>query len=160
MILLKIEDPAFYEHEGLDFKSLGQGMTTLSQALVKRLYFEKFKSGFAKIEQSLIARFVLHKHFSKDEQLRLFLNLGYFGTLEGEEIIGFSQAAKVYYDKPFQSLERKEFIGLVGMLIGPDGVNPKKKPKNFQERFKRVNRLLSGGCKPNGVFDVWYEDCV
>ena len=101
MILLKIEDPAFYEHEGLDFKSLGQGMTTLSQALVKRLYFEKFKPGFAKIEQSLIARFVLHKHFSKDEQLRLFLNLGYFGTLAGEEIIGFSQAAKVYYDKPF-----------------------------------------------------------
>ena len=59
-ILLKVEDPSFFGHRGVDFATPGQGRTTLTQALVKRLYFDGgFKPGFAKIEQSLIARFVL-----------------------------------------------------------------------------------------------------
>ena len=49
-MLLAVEDPGFYSHKGVDFASPGQGMTTITQALVKFLYFDSFIPGFAKIE--------------------------------------------------------------------------------------------------------------
>src|SRR5690242_1897929 len=58
-ILLAVEDPSFARHHGVDWSTPGQGATTISQALVKRLYFDDFKPGFDKIEQTLIARFML-----------------------------------------------------------------------------------------------------
>lgn len=33
--LLKIEDPAFYRHKGVDLKTPGAGLTTITQSLVK-----------------------------------------------------------------------------------------------------------------------------
>ena len=58
-MMLKIQDPNFYIHKGIDFSTPGAGLTTLTQALAKFLYFENFKPGFLKIEQTLIARFVI-----------------------------------------------------------------------------------------------------
>src|SRR5262245_3552880 len=34
-ILLAVEDPGFFQHRGVDLSSPGQGMTTITQALVK-----------------------------------------------------------------------------------------------------------------------------
>lgn len=33
--LLKIQDPNFYKHQGVDFETPGTGITTISQGLVK-----------------------------------------------------------------------------------------------------------------------------
>ncbi|PHS38661.1 MAG: hypothetical protein COA91_07810 [Robiginitomaculum sp.] len=71
-IFLQVEDPMFYAHKGIDFKTPGAGLTTVSQSLTKRLFFKQFKPGFAKLEQSLIARFVVHPTISKDDQLLAF----------------------------------------------------------------------------------------
>ncbi len=74
-ILLKVEDPNFYHHEGVDIKAPGAGWTTITQSLVKMYYFEGgFKPGFLrfnKIRQTLIARFVFNKKISKNDQLKL-----------------------------------------------------------------------------------------
>ena len=53
-MMLKVEDPNFYSHKGIDYSTPGAGLTTLTQALAKFLYFENFKPGFMKIEQTLI----------------------------------------------------------------------------------------------------------
>ncbi len=135
-ILLRVEDPAFYEHKGVDFFSPGQGMTTITQALVKFLYFDTFTPGFAKIEQSLIAHFVLDRRLNKDSQLTLFLNQAYFGDQNGREIRGFAEAAESYFAKPFAALDQDEYIGLVAMLIGPNDVNPANKQR-YGERVRR-----------------------
>lgn len=37
-LLLAIEDPAFYNHRGVDLSTPGAGMTTITQGLVKLLY--------------------------------------------------------------------------------------------------------------------------
>ncbi len=157
-ILLAIEDPAFYTHNGLDFSSPGQGLTTITQSLVKFLYFERFTPGFAKIEQSLIARLVLNRHMSKDEQLDLFINQAYFGQREGNEVRGFGMAAQSYFGKRFGELTRDEYIGLVAMLIGPNAVRPDR-PKAYSERVGRIKALLAGKCMPDGLLDAYLEGC-
>lgn len=158
-ILLSVEDPGFYQHNGVDFASPGQGMTTITQALVKFLYFERFRAGFAKIEQSLIARYVLNRHLPKDEQLALFINHAYLGERDGKVVRGFATAAEAYFGKPFAHLSEEEYVGLVGMLISPDALRPDKHPDAYAERLARIRSLLDGKCHPTGVFDPFYEAC-
>lgn len=40
---LAVADPHFFTHEGWDFQ--GGTMTTITQSLAKRLYFERFRPG-------------------------------------------------------------------------------------------------------------------
>ncbi|MGL4324780.1 MAG: biosynthetic peptidoglycan transglycosylase [Beijerinckiaceae bacterium] len=157
-ILLAIEDPGFYSHKGVDFASPGQGLTTITQALVKFLYFDPFVPGFAKIQQSLIARFVLDRQLSKDQQLALFINHARLGHRNGHEIIGFAEAAQFYFNKPFGQLDENEYIGLVGMLIGPNAIAPDR-PAAYADRVYRIRSLLAGRCQATGVLDAAYRAC-
>jgi membrane carboxypeptidase/penicillin-binding protein len=156
--LLRVEDPGFRRHHGVDFQTPGQGMTTITQALVKRLYFERFVPGFSKIEQSLIARFVFNEAVTKDEQLDLFMSLAYFGTVDGRDIIGFRSAAATYYGRALSELDSREFLALVAMLPAPNQLKPGT-PENA-ERVDRIERLLAGDCAPAGWGDVWFEACA
>jgi len=156
--LLRVEDPSFRTHRGVDFDTPGQGMTTITQALVKRLYFDNFAPGFAKIEQSLIARFVLNSAITKDEQLDLFLSLAYFGNENGEPVIGFRDAAMTYYGRALGELDRRQFLTLVAMLPAPNNLKPGT-PENT-ERLGRIERMLNDECAPANWRDVWLEACA
>lgn len=159
-MLLAVEDPGFYRHHGVDFSTPGAGMTTITQGLVKRLYFpEGFKPGFAKIEQSLIAWLVLDRAAGKDEQLEIFLNSAYFGSDGGRPVIGFEDAARTYYGRPIEALSDHEYLSLVAMLIGPDALDPRAHPRENARRVARIEALLAGRCKPRNLFDVEYEAC-
>jgi len=158
-LLLAVEDPSFYRNPGVDFSSPGQGMTTLTQALVKRLYFENFRSGFAKIEQTLIARYVLAPAMSKDDLLEVMLNQAYFGHVNDRPVIGFDEAAAVYYNSSVEGLSDEEFASLVAMLIAPNALDPISHPQENAERVARIRRLMAGQCQPDGVLDVWYKTC-
>src|SRR5690606_9540138 len=48
-ILLKVEDPSFTSHAGVDFSTAGAGATTITQSASKRLAFKKFHPGIGKI---------------------------------------------------------------------------------------------------------------
>ncbi|MBY0564071.1 MAG: transglycosylase domain-containing protein [Hyphomonadaceae bacterium] len=156
--LLRVEDPGFRLHRGVDFTTPGQGWTTITQALTKRLYFESFTPGFAKIEQSLIARFVLDSAISKDEQLDLFLSLAYFGDVDGRSVIGFRNAAQAYHGKALGELNRQEFLALVAMLPAPNDLRPGSAAN--AERVARIERLLDDECAPRDWQDVWLEACA
>ena len=41
-ILLKVQDPRFFDHKGIDLRSPGAGWTTITQGLVKIHYFDPF----------------------------------------------------------------------------------------------------------------------
>ena len=158
-ILLAVEDPSFDTNSGVDWSSPGQGATTIGQALVKRLYFDDFKPGFDKIEQTLIARFMLQQALTKDEQLTAFLNHAYFGTVKGRPVTGFTDAARTYYDRSFFALTQRQYVALVGMLMAPRDYDPKRQPRASAERVERIERLVHGECRPSGVGDVTYEAC-
>jgi membrane peptidoglycan carboxypeptidase len=155
-MLLAIEDPTFLTHHGVDLATPGAGMTTITQGLVKLLYFpEGFQPGIAKIRQTLIAQYVLDALTSKEEQLRLFLNMTYLGDEDGKAVHGFASAARTYYHKEFQALTDEEFIALVGMLISPNNLKPGSPASN--ERVQRIVAYLNGEIRPTSLLDVEYK---
>jgi hypothetical protein len=85
--LLSVQDPTFYRHQGIGLLDGAPGHTTVTQALCKRLYFKEFSPGLprlGKIKLMIIAWAFDHR-IPKDTQLRLFLNLAYFGSLDGKK---------------------------------------------------------------------------
>jgi membrane carboxypeptidase/penicillin-binding protein len=159
-ILIAVEDPRFFEHRGLDLRTPGAGWTTITQALVKIHYFDSFEPGVAKIKQSLIARFALDPLISKEDQLRLFLNEIYLGTVDGQSVSGFDRGARIYFDKTFAELTENEYMALVAMLIAPNARNVIHQPLLNAERVKRIERLVAGECVPNTWSDVWLKGCA
>ncbi len=158
--LLAVDDPGFWKHHGLDFKTPGQGMTTITQSLVKHMYFKHFRPGFEKIEQDLIARFVLDGAMSKTDQLEVYIDYSRLGHVDGREVIGFKDAARAYYGKDLGALTDREFLSLVAMNMAPDTLDPRAHAAANAERVDRIQRLLAGACRPRSVTDVTYPDCA
>lgn len=155
--LIQIQDPGFYSHNGLDLSTPGAGLTTITQSIVKKLYFEEFKPGIKKYKQSLIARFVVNSHLEKHQQLEIFLNSAYMGSIDGKEIVGFYYAAKHYYNTDLALLTDDQFLSLIAMLIGPDQFNILQNPMNNQKRVEKIKKVLAGEYIPNGLTDVYYD---
>jgi membrane peptidoglycan carboxypeptidase len=155
-MLLAVEDPGFYRHHGVDFSTPGAGMTTITQAMVKRLYFPAgFEPGFAKIEQSLIAWLVLDRAVSKDELLEIYLNYASFGS----NIIGYDHAARAIYGRSLYELNDREFLTLLAMTLAPKDLDPRSHPRENARRVDRIEAMLAGKCKPAGLRDVDYDAC-
>lgn len=154
-LLLKIEDPKFNEHHGVDLATPGAGMTTITQGLAKLLYFPGgFTKGLAKIRQTLIAEYALDRLVSKDDQLELYLNATYFGSVNGRPVHGLAAASEVYFKKPFAEISDDEFIALIGMTISPETLKPGT--ANSTMRVARIKRYLSGEVVPASVLDFEY----
>jgi membrane carboxypeptidase/penicillin-binding protein len=159
-ILLSVEDPAFYSHHGVDLWTPGAGYTTITQGLVKFLYFDRFRPGVAKVSQIFIA-LGFDMRIDKETQMTLFLNSVYMGTRrDGKEVHGLDEAARVYFKKALPSLRRGEFISLVAMIVGPDAYSVEAVPGRNADRVRRIQRLLDGKCRPRDFRDVYYEDCT
>jgi len=156
--LLRVEDPTFLTHHGLDLTTPGAGMTTITQGLAKFLYFDDFQPGLAKLPQSLFA-VGLDARVSKDDLLTLFLNRGYLGTVEGRAAHGFDEAARAYFGKPATALERDQWLALVAMCVGPNAFSVASAPEQNRARVARIERLLADRCRPAGWLDVYYEQC-
>jgi len=152
-VLLKIQDPGFYEHRGVDFRTPGNGWTTISQSLAKQFYFDHFKQGIRKIKQTLCARFALDPLVSKDDQITLFLNMMYFGNQQ----TGIVDAAHYYYAKETADLSDTEYISLIGSLISPNTLNPEDHPEANRQRVEKIRRMLSGEYTLKGLFDITYD---
>lgn len=160
--LLRVDDPSFYQHHGVDSRTPGAGFTTITQGLAKILFFDDFHPGlfrWRKVKQTIIA-VALNARISKDEQLMLFVNTVYLGNRDGHEVRGFSSASEEYFGKPFARISDDEYLQLVAMIVGPDEFNLAAHPDRNWERVQRIKRLLTGECAPVGVLDVEYANCT
>lgn len=155
--LLKIQDPEFYKHNGIDLSTPGAGLTTISQSIVKKLYFKEFKPGYRKLKQSLIARFVVNEKLDKNQQLEIFINSVYMGNLKGEKLYGLSQSSQAYYGKEVYHLSDDEYLSLVAMLIGPDQFNILRNAEMNKKRTSRIKEVISGKYQPKALTDVYYN---
>jgi len=145
--LIATEDVRFYEHQGVDERSLlrvlvkslilgdrsSGGGSTLSQQLAKNLFPRKSYGPVSmpvnKIKEVITAS-RLEKIYSKKEILQLYLNTVSFG----ENIFGIESAARQFFNKPASALQTQECAVLVGMLKAPSHYNPRLHPEKSKQR--------------------------
>jgi membrane carboxypeptidase/penicillin-binding protein PbpC len=174
-MILKVEDPTFYQHIGVDI-SIGQGMTTLTSVVAKDIFLfgaklkgfkgamQIFYRGVFTICQKRdlgldLMALILNQHLSKNEQLDFFLANVYMGSNKRVQIRGLEQASAIYFSKPLAAISRPEMITLIAMLNKPNYYHPFKNPKALKRRSYRIARLLAGECSPSGWFDTDYAGC-
>lgn len=149
--LIAIEDVRFYNHRGIDYRSLGRvlvktiilqkrssgGGSTITQQVAKNIYGRKkhfvFSGIVNKIREMLIAR-RMEAVYSKDEILLLYLNTVSFG----ENLYGLEKAAHRFFGKTPQKLTLNESATLVGLLKAPSYYNPKNNPERAKGRRNTV----------------------
>jgi membrane carboxypeptidase/penicillin-binding protein len=176
-ILLRVEDPTFRKHRGIDPFARGQGRGTITRALARTLYLDRYDlKGVAGVFQSVyrfvhriagpgdlapdVMALVMNARVSKDRQLRLFVQHVYMGNHEGRPVYGFADAARVYFRKRSPELSRRYVVALVGMMVDPNQFHPVHHPDALGERIDRIERMLRRECKARGWRDVYYRDCA
>lgn len=138
--LLVVQDPHFFSHRGWDFER--GTTTTVTQSLAKGFYFDGYRRGVAsKIRQSLLARFALDPLVSKNEQLTLFINTVYLGTVDGHSVEGLADGARTFFHKPFRALSLDEYLALL-VFDAPNRLNPRADPKASADYVRALKGIL------------------
>ncbi|WP_195251607.1 transglycosylase domain-containing protein [Romboutsia sp. 1001713B170207_170306_H8] len=124
--LVSIEDERFYEHNGVDYKSLlrsvihnvfsdsTQGGSTIEMQISKNLLTNDDKSIKRKITDMYNA-LQMDKIMSKEEILGTYLNNVYFG----KSSYGVAKASQVYFGKNVEDLTLAQCAMLVGITNNP-----------------------------------------
>ncbi|MBP7147290.1 MAG: transglycosylase domain-containing protein [Acidobacteria bacterium] len=159
-MLLRVEDPTFWSNNGIDLATPGAGLTTVSQGLGKRIFFERYTPGLAKLELMALTRFALNGVVAKRDILRAFLATAYLGESPAGPVNGFPEGARRWFGKELGELDDREFLGLVAMLPAPNMLDPVRHPRENAERVRRLEKLLAGACAPAGLTDVDLEACA
>lgn len=145
--LVATEDARFFEHDGVDYRSLlrvffkslllgddrSGGGSTLSQQLAKNLYGRTY-NGFLslpvhKVKEAIVAG-RLEEIYSKDELLTLYFNTVPFG----ENVYGVEAAASRFFNAKAKNLKTEEAALLVGMLKANTYYNPRINPSHALTR--------------------------
>ncbi|NWH07611.1 MAG: transglycosylase domain-containing protein [Alphaproteobacteria bacterium] len=158
-MLVAIEDPTFWANDGTDFSTPGQGWTTITQSLGKRILFDDFTPGFEKIELILASKFAITPAASKPEILSAALATAYLGHKDGRPVIGLAEGARAWWGRELDQLTDEEFLSLIAMLIAPNALDPLRHEAKNAERTARLKALLAGTCTPKNWGDVWLEGC-
>lgn len=142
------EDVRFYNHSGIDFKSLGRvavktllggdssqgGGSTITQQLAKTLYPRQDVS--SKIPGVSIIKMVwiklkewvtavkLERSYTKDEIMNMYMNAIFFGS----NAYGIKAASQTFFAKAPSELTVEEAATLVGMVNKPTRYNPVLNP--------------------------------
>jgi monofunctional biosynthetic peptidoglycan transglycosylase len=158
-LLLTVDDPGFWHHKGVDMTTAGAGMTSMTQSLSKRLAFKHFQPGLGKIRQTGYA-LGLERRLSKPQIVALFLDTAQMGYGPKGWMKGFYTASREIYGRPPAALDRGQFLTLVAVMIAPARFDLRRPDAALGERVARIDRLLSGRCRPSGLRDVWLEGCA
>ncbi len=152
--LVATEDKRFYDHSGIDGKSLARaffylgsegGASTITMQTAKNLFTENWSTknfilrGLQKIKECIIA-VKLERNFTKEEIITLYLNTVAFS----DNVFGIRNAAKTFFQKEPDRLNVEEAAILIGMINGPGIYNPRNNPKKALDRRNLVlNRMVS-----------------
>ena len=140
--LVATEDERFYDHSGIDGRSLMRafvflgkqgGASTITMQTAKNLFTNykrnKVIRSLQKLKEGIIA-IKLEQNFTKDEIITLYLNTVPFG----DNVYGIRNASKTFFQKEPDRLTVEEAAVLIGMLKGSNLYNPRVNPKKSLDR--------------------------
>lgn len=139
---IAIEDRRFYDHAGIDVKSVMravyrdiiamskvEGASTITQQLAKNLFLYNDKT-WSRKGKEVMAALYLERNLSKTEILELYMNEIYFG----HGIYGIGTAAEFYFSKDVSELSIAEGAMLAGLAKAPNGYSPINYPEKALDR--------------------------
>lgn len=153
--LVATEDSRFYEHHGIDWRSMGRvafksillmnessgGGSTITQQLAKNLFPRKrywFGSILINKWREIITAMRIEKVYTKDEILNLYLNTVPFS----DNIYGVEVACRRFFDTTPKDIKAEEAAVLIGMLKGNYIYHPKLFPERALTRRNIVLDLM------------------
>ncbi|MFZ6010593.1 MAG: transglycosylase domain-containing protein, partial [Bacteroidota bacterium] len=145
--LIATEDVRFYDHEGVDYLSLGRvlvksilqqdesagGGSTLTQQLAKNLYPRKhywMLSMLINKLRELITAQRLENVYSKEDLITLYLNTVPFA----DNVYGIQAASQRFFSTQAKNLTVNQAAVLIGMLKATHYYNPRLFPDRARER--------------------------
>jgi penicillin-binding protein 1A len=144
--VLSIEDARFYDHFGIDLRRVGgavvanfrsgfgsEGASTITQQVVKNLYFDFDKTITRKLQEQYLA-VQLEQHYTKDQILEMYVNAIYFS--DGR--YGIVEAANYYFSKDLSELNIEDAALLAGIPQRPTAHNPFNHPEAAENRRNTV----------------------
>lgn len=147
---ITVEDRRFYEHQGIDYKSIFraiyrdilarskvEGGSTITQQLAKNLFFTNDKSWIRKTKEAMAAIYI-ERHYSKEDILELYLNAIYFGN----GAYGIETASQRFFSKSVTDLTIEEGALLAGLAKAPNGYSPVNYPEKALERRNVVLSVM------------------
>lgn len=136
------EDHAFFSHSGLSIKGIirsllinlyygkrVQGASTITQQLVRLLFFDTQKTFMRKIKEQLMA-LLMEYHCTKEQILCAYLNTAYFGA----GIYGIAAASKAFWNVSVEQLSVAQAATLAGIVKSPMNYCPLLNPLSAQQR--------------------------
>ena len=156
--LIATEDARFYEHKGVDHRSLmrvlfksimlGQragGGSTLSQQLVKNIYGRKrygiLTMPVNKMREAIIANRMEYT-YSKQDILLLYLNTVSFG----EDTYGIGTACERFFSTTAKDIRPEQAAVLIGKLKSPTRYHPNRHPeRSLKRRNVVIHQLAANG---------------
>lgn len=151
LALIATEDERFYEHSGIDLRSLaraiskfgkGGGASTITQQLAKNLFTKRASGNTAKRILQKIKEWVvsikLERQYTKQEIIAMYLNNYDFLN----QAVGIRSAARIYFGKEPNELKTEESAMLVGMLKNSSYFNPLRRKKLVHQRRNVVLKQM------------------
>ena len=171
-----IEDERFYEHNGIDIKSVvragyqfiktgfqeTQGASTITQQLLKNAIFTDWTSEgdnyIKKIKRKFQEQYLaieVTKNTDKDHVL-----LAYMNTINcGQNTLGVEAASQRYFGKSCSELTLSECAVIACITQNPSGYNPIRYPeKNAKRRDTCLNNMLELGFISQAEYDEAIAD--
>lgn len=164
--IMAIEDTKFLEHYGVSLRGIfralmknlragkaSQGGSTITQQLMKNLFFTKQKKISRKLKEALFA-FVTEMRYSKEDILEAYLNEVYLGQWSTHEIHGVGEGARYYFNRPATELSLAQSALMAAMVQAPNSLDPRRKPDNA---LKRRNLVLKKMLEADFILEPEYE---
>jgi penicillin-binding protein 1B len=154
MAAIAIEDVRFLEHHGVSLRStfralfkdliarkFVEGGSTITQQLMKNLFFSNEKAVSRKIKEALFALITEARH-SKEAILEAYLNEVYMGQWGPHEIHGISEGAQYYFNRPVTRLSLAQSAMLAAIVQAPNAHDPRRHPEKALNRRNLVLKKM------------------
>jgi len=164
--ILAAEDDGFYEHGGVDIKSLlrassqllvsgeiQSGGSTITMQ-VARNFFLSLEQTFSRKFNEILLALKIERSLSKEQILELYINKIFLGN----RAYGFEAAAIAYYGQSLGELSLAQIAMIAGLPKAPSAYNPLADPSRALVRRDWIlNRMLSLGMIEQLEFDEAVE---